>query len=120
MFPLTDMDREEFIREIGQIVHPSFSNFNFDDYGRFLEMFPFDRILGPITSEEMAKAGAEAIWVELFGKHITIDRQPFLVLYDESSDVWFLAGTLPPDFLGSVPHIFIRGSDGQVLAVWMG
>jgi len=117
-------DREKIIDSFGQRIVPSFENFNFDSYGWLVQEFPLDKILGPIENEEMAKARAEEAWIEVFGERI-LDMGPFDVLYDELSNVWFLAGTLPPPppgyvFAGSVPHIFIRGEDGQVLAVWMG
>lgn len=116
--------RNEFIGSIGQHPHPTFENFNFSAYARFLEEFPSDKIVGPIENEGMAMKKAGDVWIEVFGEEV-VEMKPPRALYDESSDVWFLTGTLPeppPGYViaGSVPHIFIRGSDGQVLAVWMG
>jgi len=118
------MSLEEYL-EIMEQLHaniPSFTNFNFDNYGLYLELYSSDIVVGPILTETRAKAKARDVWIEVFGEQFMQNRpaQDIRILYDEANDVWFLAGTLPPDTLGAVPNIFIRGADGQVLAVWMG
>ena len=135
-FPVATTDSfgwsEEFAKSFTVRIHPCFENFNFADYSWFLENHPSDIVLGSIESEETAMAGAEEVWNELFGHTPTMALRrdvlreynrlgimPYNILYDEANDVWFVAGALPEGVLGTAPFIFIRGSDGQVLAAWL-
>ena len=128
--------REEWSRWLDEIANrprPRVETFNFADYGWILEEHPSDIVLGPIENEEMVIAVVVESWVELFGdtsdmerwwrwrllEYSGIETKSYEILYDESNDVWFLAGVFPPDVLsGITPFIFIRGTDGQVLAAW--
>jgi len=106
---------------------------DFSSFEDFLEASEWLRsgargiVVGPIENEEMAREKAEEVWIEVFGsrdvsfiERIVEERRYVGAFYDERNDVWFL-GALPPrpsGWTGMSPHIFIRGSDGQVLAVW--
>ena len=125
----------EWARSFVGRTYPCFENFDLSLYGWFLENHSSDIVLGPIENEKMALERAVEAWVELFSctsgvewtewwrwrllEYDWTETRPYAILYDESSDVWYLAGVPPEDsILLSVPYILIRGSDGQVLAAW--
>ena len=117
---------EELLSRLNQTMPFLHTDFE-DDSPWWLQEFPSDRVVGQIKSEEMARIRAMEIWLEMFDEQLVQSRTAYgiQVLYDELNDVWFLRGALPPASPGSVRlgaslFIFIRGSDGQVLAAWFG
>lgn len=91
--------------------------FDIEDYNKYIERFPSEKVFGPISDAKLAKEKAESLWIEIYGDSIK-SKKPYNVAFDEESQVWLVQGSLPINHHGGVPHILIRKSDGKVLAVW--
>ena len=85
----------------------------------WLEGYPTNIVVAPIENEEEAIERAMEIWAEMFSEQFMqgSTASGLQVFYDKENDLWFLSGILPPNRLGMLPFIFIRGS-GEVVAVW--
>ena len=86
-----------------------------------------DMYLGKITDSKTAKEKAEEIWIEFFGEYgfeaeEIKSQKPYVVYYDKGNDAWMVHGSLEYSLFkrmkGGCANIIIRGSDGQVLAIW--
>ncbi len=88
-------------------------------YLLMMEKFPSDKKLGPIATAEEARDSAVKEWVELFGDKV-YGKEPYQVFFDADAGVWLVTGSLPKGYVGGVPYIIIRQSDGKILAVWHG
>ncbi|MCL2368644.1 MAG: hypothetical protein FWC72_06580 [Oscillospiraceae bacterium] len=108
---------EEFESVLGLLANFDIGYFDLAFYARFIRLIPSDRVVGPIEDEEMAKEGALEAWSDRWGRGIMNSRE-YRVQFDIQNDIWFVQGILPPNTLGIQPSVLIRGSDGQVLAVW--
>jgi len=105
------------------------SPFNVTEYERQIELFSSELVLGETPTRSDAQKRAVEVWREHFGSQIYFEW-PYVVSFDEESDVWLVRGTMavPPlprflvskFFVGNVPNILIQKSDGRVLAVWRG
>lgn len=92
-------------------------NFDIATYNKYIDKFPSEKILGPISDRKSAKEKAESLFREIYGDSIK-SQKPYNVSFDEESQVWLVQGSLPKNYCGGVAHILIRKSDGKVLAVW--
>ena len=88
-----------------------------ENYGNNFPSEKFPDALGFIDSEKTAKEKSEIVWKEIYGESI-MERKPYEVSFDDKNQVWLVQGTLPKNWLGGVPYILIKKSDGKVLAVW--
>lgn len=70
---------------------------------------------GSIGSAKEAKKAAKAVWKEIYGFSASL-KIPYHVFFDEENQVWYICGTW--FFAEGGPHILIRKSDGEILAVW--
>lgn len=86
-------------------------------YSKYIDEFPSEKILGPISDSKTAKEKAESLFREIYGDSIK-SKKPYTVSLDEKNQVWLVEESLPKNYDGGVPHILIRKSDGKVLAVW--
>lgn len=91
--------------------------FDIATYSKYIDEFPSEKILGPISDRKTAKEKAESLFREIYGDSVK-SKKPYTVSFDEKSQVWLVEGSLPENHDGGVPHILIRKSDGKVLAVW--
>ena len=103
-------------------------SFQMTDYEHHIEQYEGEIILGQISSQCDARRKAEVVFVEYFGERALANR-PYRVSFDEENDAWLVRGIMITPFpriltywtfVGSVPMMIIRGSDGKVLAVWQG
>jgi hypothetical protein len=92
-------------------------HFSVDDYSESIAMFPSTEKLNPITDAESAKAEAERLWFDIYGKEGILNEKPYDVAYDSANKVWLVCGTLPRYVDGGVAYALIK-EDGTVLAVW--
>lgn len=92
-------------------------NFDIATYNKYIDEFPSEKILGPISDGKLAKEKGESLLREIYGDSIK-SKKPYTVSFDSESQVWLVEGSLPKNHDGGVPHILIRKSDGKVLAVW--
>jgi Na+-translocating ferredoxin:NAD+ oxidoreductase RnfG subunit len=93
-------------------------NFSLSDYQEQLSESPSDLVLGETLDSKSAKKKAEEVWVKTYGKSVKKESSPYEVYFDDTNNVWLVTGTLPKGWLGGVPYILIRKSDGKVLAMW--
>ncbi|MDR1564013.1 MAG: YbbC/YhhH family protein [Oscillospiraceae bacterium] len=92
--------------------------FTLSDYSHFMEGFESERVLGATDTAKDARQKAEKVFVEIYGKSVK-EEKPFLVAFDEESQVWLVSGNWPPKgSKGGAAKILIQKSDGKVLAVW--
>lgn len=91
--------------------------FDIAAYGRYIDEFPSEKILGEISDEKSAKESAQTLFCEIYGESVKSQR-PFTVAFDEKNQVWLIQGTLSENYDGGSPHALIKKSDGKVLAVW--
>lgn len=91
--------------------------FDITTYSKYIDEFPSEKILGPISDRKTAKEQAESLFLQIYGDSVK-SKKPYTVSFDEKSQVWLVEGSLPKNHDGGVPHILIRKSDGKVLAVW--
>lgn len=100
---------------------PKVGKFNISEYSNYIVDFPSEKVLGHVDNAESAKERAESVLLELYGESIK-DEKPYRVLFDESSEVWLVTGSMPKSLFGNVKggvaNIIIQQSDGKVLAVW--
>ncbi|MDR0766852.1 MAG: YbbC/YhhH family protein [Methanosarcinales archaeon] len=66
-----------------------------------------------VPDEETALKIAEAVLVSAYGENVLL--QPLNVRYNESKKAWVVTGTLPYGWVGGVPVIVIRKSDGMIM-----
>ena len=92
--------------------------FDLNDYRHQIDMFPSDKILGPLETPEEVKEKAVEVWNEIYGEKTIKDEKPFRVGFDENTETWMVIGSVKPFHLGGAAKIIIRKSDGKVLAVW--
>lgn len=92
-------------------------NFNIADYSQKIDKFTSEKVLGAVDSKENAIEKAANVWLEIYGESVK-DKKPYIASFDKKSHTWLVQGTLAENWLGGVPHILIRESDGKVLAVW--
>ena len=91
--------------------------FDIATYSKYIDRFPSEKVLGPISDRKSAKENAESLFREIYGDSIK-SKKPYTVSFDDKSQVWLVQGSLSKNHDGGVPHILIRKSDGKVLAVW--
>ncbi len=106
---------------LGVILHNKSTNiigeFKLSDYQYFLDNFSSDTRVEEIDNDEEAKAQAEKIWIEHFGREVKREK-PYNVSYDSENNVWMVYGSLPRYYsAGGEAYILIQ-SDGRVLAIW--
>jgi len=98
--------------------------FQLSEYQREIDNCPFDRNVGDVGDPETAIKKAKDLWLEKYGEFYGDPNDPFYskrceFSYDPESESWLINGTLPPDWVGSLPYALIK-RDGTVLAVWYG
>lgn len=113
------VDKTTFLEKGQKIRFYRVDGFRLTDYSDYIAEFPSEKVLGTIDSLQKAKEEAEIIWLEVYGDSVK-DMKPYIVSYDEESQVWLVQGTLKKNHDGGVPCILIQKSDGKVLAVWHG
>ena len=97
--------------------------FSINDYDYYINEFSTtkilksDRSVGDINNAKEAKEQAEIIWKEIFGEEAKKEK-PYKVYFDENSKVWYVKGTLPPNYVGGVLNIIMTKKDGKILAIW--
>lgn len=102
-------------------IRPSrIGEFTAEDYTYYLEKFPSNTVVGAITDARDARKKGVAILTDIYSDDVISGEAPFVVYYDEQTDSWLICGSMPPiPFMrGGIGKIIIRGSDGDVLAVW--
>ena len=94
--------------------------FDANMYQRFIEEFPFDENMGPISDVEELVKKSEEIWIRVFGENVKKEK-PYQVFYDETNEIWLIHGTFHRGLfgptMGGVAYILVNHS-GKVLAVW--
>lgn len=69
-----------------------------------------------VPNEETAIAMAEAVFVVAFGNEV-LSKKPFVAKLDATKRYWLVCGTLPAGYVGGVPEMKIRKSDGRIMKV---
>ena len=100
------------------VMKTSVFEFDLNVYQRKIDMFPSDKVLGPIQTTEEAKEKAEEVWKEIYGEKTIENEKPFRVGFDENTGAWIVIGSVKPFHLGGAANIIMQKSDGKVLAVW--
>ena len=73
--------------------------------------------VGIVDSAQIAEEMARSIWENYYTDYEYNKDYSVRIFYDEREGCWYLYSELPPDTLGSAPHIIFR-SNGDILAVW--
>lgn len=98
----------------------TFESGNIAEYAEYIKdsYIPSD---GFVPDSNTAQRIAENILLPIYGKSIN-NNKPFIVKYDEKSQVWIVEGQLKESLVGSkgggVPYVIIQKSDGKIIAVW--
>lgn len=71
---------------------------------------------GYIPDAKIAEQIAETIFVNIYGKSITL-KKPFVAQLRKDG-VWIVKGTLPKDKTIGVPYLYIQKSDGKIIDVY--
>jgi hypothetical protein len=82
------------------------------------DRYPNGRKLGRIESVEDAKQKAAKCFYYYFGTAAFL-RFPYKVCYDESLDLFFIWTGYPYGIFTNPFAVLIRGSDGEVLNIWI-
>lgn len=73
---------------------------------------------GEIATAEQAAQTARAIWVDVWGEETTGGFKNCNVYLDEEAGIWYVEAVPNDKTAAWPPHVFLRRSDGAVLAVW--
>lgn len=79
-------------------------SFDIAAYNKYIDEFPSEKILGPISDRKSAKEKAESLLREIYGDSMK-SKKPYTVSFDEESQVWLIEGSLPKNSDGGVPHV---------------
>ena len=72
-----------------------------------------------VPDEETALKIAESVLVSVYGDDVLL-KNPFNATFDDSRRVWVIVGSLPEGYVGGVPEIVIRKSDGKIIKIYHG
>ena len=72
-----------------------------------------------VPTEEVALEVGKAVLVGVYGESV-LRAAPFDVFYDKNRKAWIIIGTLPEGYVGGVPEITVRKSDGRILRIHHG
>ena len=83
-----------------------------------IQNFPRDQY-GYIPDKKTAIEVAEKVWRRIVGEEDAKIHKPYIVYYDEDSDIWLVEGFFGKNWgPGGVPYVLIQKADGKILAVW--
>jgi len=71
---------------------------------------------GLVPTEETAVEIATAVFKPIYGAETIASERPFHASLQ--SGVWYVSGTLPPNFRGGTAKAAIAQKDGRILGVW--
>lgn len=101
-----------------KILPPLEETFDIKEFEKDIDEFSTQNLyVGPIKDAEDAAAKADAVFKERYDESSLEKQRPYVVLYDEKTDVWFIHGKWPEGD-GGFAYMFVQGKDGKVLAVW--
>ena len=102
---------------IGKYKTPEVQSFDASEYQCFVEDFPSEDNIGPISDSKDLLEKVEAIWIEKYGERVK-KQKPYHVFYDEKNGIWLVQGTLHFYEFGGVANILVENDTGKILAVW--
>ena len=102
---------------IGKYKTPEVQSFDAGEYQCFVEDFPSEDNIGPISDSKDLLEKVETIWIEKYGERVK-KQKPYHVFYDEKNGIWLLQGTLHFYAMGGVANILVENDTGKILAVW--
>lgn len=69
-----------------------------------------------VPDEKTAVGIAETVLLSVYGEDV-LDKKPFHATFNTTKKEWIITSSLPEGYVGGVPEIVIRQSDGKIMKI---